>query len=166
MGCGKTTIGKIVQKKSDIPLIDLDKYIVNEEQKTISQIFEEKGERYFRNLENKYLNQILKDKKESLIIALGGGTPCNHENQLLLKKGTSFYLKASVDKLYSVLKNDSGKRPLLKKMIDLRELITQQLNERSPFYEKADMVIVTDGKKDDDIANEIMDYIESPEKMD
>jgi len=59
MGVGKSYIGRKLSKKLMIDFIDLDNYIESHENKSISNIFFEKGEVYFRNIENKYLESIL-----------------------------------------------------------------------------------------------------------
>jgi shikimate kinase len=79
MGSGKTTIGSSLSKKLYQNFTDLDDYIEKKENKTISEIFTEKGEIYFRKIEHVYLKQFIMDN-DSYILSLGGGTPCYANN--------------------------------------------------------------------------------------
>ena len=72
MGSGKTTLGKILSKELKMRHIDTDKLIENKQKKTISYIFKEKGEKYFRELEEKLILDI--PYQQNLIISLGGGS--------------------------------------------------------------------------------------------
>ena len=76
MGVGKTTIGKEFALKHNIKFIDTDKKISEKSKKTISDIFQSKGETYFRKLES----QILKEISQDTIVACGGGLPAYHNN--------------------------------------------------------------------------------------
>ena len=97
MGSGKSTIGNKLGKTLDIQFIDLDNYIELTENKAISKIFETKGEMYFRAVERNCLEQLMK-KPESLVISLGGGTPCYYDNMdyiLNFQNTSSIYLSAN-----------------------------------------------------------------------
>ena len=72
MGCGKSTVGALLAKKTGMSFIDMDSYIEKKEQKTISSIFEEHGEEYFRALEREAAKELA--EKNGLVIAAGGGT--------------------------------------------------------------------------------------------
>ena len=79
MASGKSTIGKQLSKKLSVQFLDLDDYISEKEQMSISEIFDKKGEVYFRLIEHKYLKAVL-EKEEDFILSLGGGTPCYANN--------------------------------------------------------------------------------------
>jgi shikimate kinase len=74
MGAGKTTIGKALSRTLRVDFIDLDKYIQDTHQKSIHQLFEEKGEEGFRKIERKALHEV--SAFEDIVISCGGGTPC------------------------------------------------------------------------------------------
>ena len=113
MGVGKSTIGRILAKRLKIKFIDVDKIIEKNERKTIKQIFEENGEKYFRKLEKKITLKLLKNKKA--VVALGGGAFINNEIRLkVLKTSVSVWLKVSLDKLHKRYRRND-KRPLLNK---------------------------------------------------
>ena len=77
--CGKSSLAKIIAKEINISFIDLDKEIEIIEKKSINEIFNMKGEDYFRKIESEVLNSIIKSKT-SFIMATGGGTPCFNNN--------------------------------------------------------------------------------------
>lgn len=75
MGSGKSTVGIKLAKKLSLPLIDLDHFIEEKEQMSIGELFQNKGEIYFRKQEMSYLEFLL-SSSEAMILSLGGGTPC------------------------------------------------------------------------------------------
>ena len=75
MGVGKTTLGKIVAKKNGFEFIDTDLNIEKKNSMTIKEIFEQKGEKFFRAEEEKEVLESL--KKTNAVIALGGGSFIN-----------------------------------------------------------------------------------------
>ncbi|KJD33642.1 shikimate kinase [Tamlana nanhaiensis] len=161
MASGKSTIGKKLAKKLNYDLIDLDDYIEEKEQLTVTDIFKNKGEIYFRKQETHYLKQLL-SANESFILSLGGGTPCFGNNMELILNETnakSIYLKASLPKLVKKLIKKKAKRPLIAHIETeeaLTEFIGKHLFERSAFYNQAEVVVATDGKSKKEIVNEIV----------
>ncbi|WP_340065429.1 shikimate kinase [Ascidiimonas aurantiaca] len=161
MGSGKTTIGKLLMQKTGCPFIDLDAFIEQEEQMAISEIFEKKGEIFFRKIENEYLKKLLNGKKE-MVLSVGGGTPCFAGNMDILLNATPnvMYLKASVSWLTERLISEKSLRPLIKHIQDedMEEFIRKHLFERNYYYLKAPFKISIDHKSPEMIANEIIDY--------
>lgn len=159
MGSGKTTIGKLLSAKLGNDYIDLDDFIEFNEKKSIKEIFSSKGEIYFRKIEKEYLLHLL-DTRESVVISLGGGTPCYSNNHELLRKDDllSIYLKASIETILGRIKNEKIKRPLLSDVPDneLKEFIAQHLFERSYFYHFSKFIISVDNKNVDEIVDEIL----------
>ena len=84
MGSGKSAIGKILANKLNYNFIDVDKIIVNEAKKTINEIFEEDGEKYFRDLEEKITIETLENK--DAVVSLGGGAIINKKIRNSIKK--------------------------------------------------------------------------------
>ena len=159
MASGKSSIGRRLSKKINLPLIDLDYYIEAKEGMTISEIFKNKGEIYFRKIENVYLKEII-DKNEDYILSLGGGTPCYGNNMEVINSSDalSIYLKASVNKLANRLILKKSKRPLVANLNDdqIFEFVGKHLFERNPFYDQAKKIVKTDGKKKPEIVKEII----------
>lgn len=158
MGSGKSTIGKLLAKKLNINFIDLDNYIEMKLENTISTIFKEKGEIYFRKMEHKFVKELL-EKKESFILSTGGGTPCyaNNMQQINAKTPNVFYLKVSISGLIDRLASEKEHRPLIKNIAneDLPEFIGKHLFERNMFYLQAKHTITCDEKLPEDITLEI-----------
>lgn len=113
MAAGKTTSGEILSDKLNYSFIDLDKRIIENENKLIIDIFNEYGEEYFRKLENKYLKDIV--KLDNYVIALGGGTVLDKENVNMIKEnnGIIIFLDTDIDIILKRIENDN-KRPLIK----------------------------------------------------
>lgn len=157
MGSGKSTYGKLLAKRLDFDFIDLDDYIISKTGMEIYEIFETKGEVWFRNFESDSLKQLI--NLENVILSLGGGTPIQPGNMNLINKySKSIYLNASVETLYFYLKNQKHKRPIIKDLsdVDLKEFIAGHLAKRLPFYNKAKLSVVTDSKTIEEIVEEMI----------
>ncbi len=142
MGAGKTTVGKLLAEKFNMPFADLDDVIEKKTDLTIPMIFEKHGEKYFRRLETDTLQGIA--KYPGNIIATGGGIILSAKNRKTMKDtGTTIYLKWQTNILYQRIKN-STHRPLLKKSKNesqLVQLMDKMLEKREPFYEQANIII-------------------------
>ncbi len=154
MGSGKTTVGLKLSYKLRMPVEDTDKYIEQREGRSISKIFEEDGEGYFRALETKILEEF-RDKEFTRIISVGGGTPVNPVNREILKQcGTVVYLRVRPETVYERLKNDTT-RPLLQCEDPLGK-IQSLLDARKEAYEEcADIIIDVDEKNIEDVLTEL-----------
>ncbi|TVZ54956.1 shikimate kinase [Lutibacter sp. Hel_I_33_5] len=159
MTSGKSSIGKRLAKKLALPFKDLDDYIETKENKSIKEIFADKGEIYFRLKETEYLKELL-SIEDSFILSLGGGTPCYSNNMEFILKNkntTSIYLKASIHKITNRLIKKKQNRPLVANLDDdkILEFVGKHLFERSSFYEKASIIVTTDNKTKKEIAKEL-----------
>ena len=162
MGCGKSTIGKILSKKMNLPFVDLDDYIVEKENLSIKSIFNDKGEIFFRKIENLYLKEFLTNN-DNFILSLGGGTPCYANNMEVLKNENvlSIYLKANISTLVKRLIKNRFKRPLIANLAleTIPDFIGKHLFERQFYYEQAKFKIITDNKSKKEIVKEIIDLL-------
>ncbi|MFL0067194.1 shikimate kinase [Tenacibaculum maritimum] len=166
MASGKSTAGKELSKKTGLPFLDLDTYIEEKEGASISAIFKEKGEIYFRKQEHTYLKEVLTSKK-SFILSLGGGTPCyagNMEYILEQDQVQSIYLQASIKTLANRLSIGREARPLVANLSEeqLKEFIGKHLFERNLFYKKANSTLIIDDKTTEEVVvalEEITRYI-------
>lgn len=116
MGCGKSSVGKILAKLlPDCRLIDLDTYIEEKQGKNIPEIFNEYGEAAFRRMEREALEEIFSDKsRPRAILSLGGGTVTSEQCRQLIRQHTDcFYLRATTDTLLDNLEGHSDGRPML-----------------------------------------------------
>ena len=158
MGCGKSTIAKLLSEKVGIPYFDLDEIIEKKTNSSITNIFKEKGEIYFRKLEHEVFHDFMGNAGNA-ILGLGGGTPCYSNNHELLKgeNTVSIYLSASIDTLYSRLMLEKQHRPLLadKSEEELKEFIAKQLFDRSFYYHQAQHKITVDAKSTAMIVSEV-----------
>tara|TARA_B100000886_G_scaffold174705_1_gene119599 strand:+ start:174 stop:686 length:513 start_codon:yes stop_codon:yes gene_type:complete len=153
MGSGKTTLGKIVSKKLNKEFIDVDQLIEIQEDMTISEIFQKKGESFFRKLEEEISMQIL--KKSNSIISLGGGAFINKKiRKEILKNHISIWLKWDNKNLIDRIKN-SQKRPLAIKLDDLN--LNKLINDRSKIYSKAKYQIKCDILSKLELTNKIIE---------
>ena len=164
MGSGKTSIGNYLKQELNYKFYDLDNFIEDKWDLNISNVFETKGELYFRKIERIALKEIL-DQKAPMIISLGGGTPCyfNNMDYINNQEGSiTFYLKSSVESLNNRLLHDRKNRPLvnnLKNIDEIKGYVNKHLFERNKFYFKARYVISTDKKKLETIVSEIKTYL-------
>lgn len=162
MGSGKSAVGKELAEIVSVPFIDLDTYIEEKEKMPISDIFEAKGELYFRKLEKHYLEKLLKEEAGK-VLSLGGGTPCYYQNMETIAehKSKTFYLQASVGTLVRRLLSEQDKRPLIAHLNpeELPEFIGKHLFERSSFYRKAQHIITVDDVTIAEIVKKIQDKL-------
>lgn len=156
MGAGKTTIGKKLAGKLEIPFVDTDEMIETQTGRIISDIFAEDGEPFFRNLETDMLHQLL-ESKERCVIAVGGGLPMQEVNRPLLKElGTVVFLEAEIESLLQRLQGDKS-RPKLQGG-NLRVRIESLMQQRlSVYLEVADVSISTDTREFGMIISEIIE---------
>ena len=124
MGCGKTTVGKLLARALSWVWVDTDELIVSRHGK-ITDIFQQKGEAFFRALETETVKTLA--KKDRLVISTGGGLVLRSENVSFLKEqGTIVYLRARKQTLISRLAADKD-RPLLQTAEGLDEKLTKLL---------------------------------------
>lgn len=139
MGCGKSTVGKHLAEKLGLKFCDSDTVIEERKSMTISQLFTQEGEEYFRTLETDVIREL--SSKSRLVIATGGGAVLNLENaEMLRNSGVVVFLDISPETVLKRLENDKT-RPLL--MRDDKESAVRQLIEvRRPFYTAAAHITV------------------------
>ena len=137
MGSGKSTIGSLISKKLNIKFIDIDNVLENDSKMKIAEIFEKRGEKFFRNLEEeitlKSLNSI------NNVISLGGGGFINEKiRREVLKNNFSFWLNCNTQTLLNRIKN-SKKRPIAFNLSD--DELTELIEKRAKIYSKAQFKI-------------------------
>ena len=143
-GCGKSTFGRKVAADLNLPFFDLDHEIVHREGTSISNIFENQGEDYFREVESRLLHEITLSNQK-FIMATGGGAPCFFDNMAFMNDhGISIYIDADIEHLLSRL-SEKGieKRPLLKQigMENLKDGLKEKLESRKIFYHQAKVIL-------------------------
>ncbi len=154
MGCGKSTIGKILADRLGFDFIDTDMLIEQRWGMKIEEMVATKGEMFFRHIETELLEEIVSQPYGlgGVIVACGGGMPCCDNNLLTMSYGgTTIYLESSERVLYDRLKNERGNRFLIKNMTDdeLKTYIAETLTKRhKSYYSQADMTITNDDTVD------------------
>jgi shikimate kinase len=143
MGAGKTHWGRELSRKLNLPFFDLDEQVVSREDKSISDIFSEKGEEYFRLLEKETLH-IITESHDSFIMACGGGSPCYFNNlDYMNQAGTTVWINTPIDVLFKRLLEEKNERPLIRSLTDdqLRGFIIKKFADRKIYYEQADVIV-------------------------
>ncbi len=154
MGSGKSTIAKILSEKLDMPLVEMDQRIVEEQKMSINEIFEKYGENHFRDIESQLILDLANE--EGAVVSCGGGVVVRSENTEYMKQnGKVFFLTATPETIFERVRY-SKERPLLNDNMNV-EYIAQLMEKRMPLYQAAaDYVIVTDKKTKQEIAQEIL----------
>ena len=146
---GKSSLAKMISKEINIQFIDLDKEIEAIEKKSINELFNLKGEGYFRKIETEVLYSIIKSNN-SFILATGGGTPCFNNNMKIINdNGVSIFLDVKISELENRLKNKKD-RPLLNRYQDKGQILKKMYDERKLFYQESNHTIseIKDQKKE------------------
>lgn len=158
MGSGKTTIGKFLSEKTGFSAIDIDNLIEQQEKSCISEIFNTKGEQYFRTIEANAIKELAQTTS-SQILSLGGGAFENEQTrELLLKNSTVIYLETTPEEIFRRIQKTNN-RPLLKNNMTI-EKISEIIAKRKNNYNLAHHKILTDGKTPSKIAEEILGALE------
>lgn len=101
MACGKTRRGKVIAEEQGVRFIDLDAYIVERENRSISEIFAAIGEAGFRRLETFYLKEVC-ELYQDFVLSTGGGTPCFNDNMAYMNaQGITLFLNTDTDQSVS-----------------------------------------------------------------
>lgn len=154
MGSGKTVVGRLVADKLGYKFIDTDKIIEERIGKTISDIFNDEGERYFREIESNIVKEL--SELSGHVISTGGGIVVNQDNLTCLKSGGfTVWLKAAPESIYRRVVSESH-RPLLNVKDPLNE-IKRLLSHRERLYSEADISVETDNLDIEKIADIIID---------
>jgi len=142
MGCGKSSIGRLLAEELGLTMLDLDHYIVDKAGKTIPEIFAEQGEEGFRDLETQALREVL---GTPVVIATGGGAVMREENRTMLEAHAPvIWLKSSIHFLANRIQGDTN-RPLIVGR-DALEALQELAEIRYPYYTQCADYILHRGK--------------------
>lgn len=146
MGAGKSYWGKQLAEHLGLPYFDLDEVIVEREDMPVADIFNEKGEDYFRRREGAVLRELVLDN-DAFLISCGGGTPCfSDAMDFMNANGITIWLNPSVPVIVERLQRKQAKRPLIQDMNaeELTDFTEKKLMERGPYYEQSQIIITDD----------------------
>lgn len=142
MGSGKSTLGKKLAARLQLPFIDTDLEIEKHYGMSIAELFVAHGESKFREMEAQFVSSL--DPEASFVLASGGGTPCFGNNMDLLNEmGLTIYLKRSAAELANRLVHAKHQRPLISGLTEaeLLEFIEHTLQHREPYYLKSQLIL-------------------------
>ena len=160
MGSGKSTTGKDLAKTLGYEFIDLDQYIENKYELSVSEIFEKFGEIGFRKREKETLAEVL--QKTNVVLSLGGGTPVYYDNiNVINTNSVSIFLRVQLPQLVKRLEYKKHTRPLIAHLKDeeLTEFIAKHLFERNHFYQQSKHTISIANQSSSEVLNQIMEVI-------
>lgn len=156
MGCGKSTVGRNLARKTGKRFVDMDAYIEKKSGKKISEIFAERGEDGFRDIEHEVCLELA--QKSNLIIASGGGA-FTFERNVEAFKGSDIIvlLDVPLERIRYRLRNDKV-RPLLQRP-DKNKAMTELYNKRYPLYKAAADVTVKGRNTPIQTTNAVMEAV-------
>ncbi|MBR1482085.1 MAG: shikimate kinase [Ruminococcus sp.] len=139
MGCGKSTVGRNLARKTGRHFVDMDAYIEQKAGCTVKEIFAARGEDGFRELEHEVCRELA--EKNNLIIAAGGGALTFERNVAAFRgKDTIVLIDVPLEIIRRRLRSDTT-RPLLQRP-DRDEAMTELYNRRDPLYRAAADIVV------------------------
>jgi len=157
MGTGKSRIGKRLAKKLKMSYLDTDELIKEREKESIPDIFEKRGEEYFRRLETKVVKEVA--LLDNYVISTGGGVVLREGNIRAFKKNAFIICLFASPEV--ILKRTEGNenRPLLE-VNNQKKRIEELIAFRKPYYEKADLKIDTSTLDSKKVVEEIAKFLE------
>jgi shikimate kinase len=141
MGAGKTTLAKKIASKLSYKWLDSDQEIEKQEGMKVSEIFQVRGEAYFREKEREFILNL--PNEENYIVATGGGLPCFNGNMEKLNElGITIYLERTPKELFQRVKQATNSRPLIAHKSDeeLLEYIETTMEKRREIYLKSTII--------------------------
>ena len=158
MGVGKSTVGKSLSLRLNVGFRDIDAIIEKKNSLSIKEIFEKKGEEFFRKIEEKETLDCIKG--QNLIIALGGGAFMNKNIRENVKKNCiSIWLDLSIKELFNRIRLNK-RRPLLNNTSSEKD-VEKLYEKRKQFYSFADYKIDCNSKEESEIVKEILEIYEN-----
>ena len=162
MGAGKSTVGRLLAGLLGYGFIDLDSQIEQAESMSISEIFSQKGESWFRITEAECLRKTL--EFTAVIVGTGGGTPCHNDNMHWMNEhGITIFLQAAPHVLAKRLRKAMLHRPLIAGFENKYKLLTyveNKLVERHYFYDQCQMTVYCNKREVFSVANELKQLLE------
>lgn len=159
MGCGKSTMARLLSEKAGATLMEMDETIEAEAGITINEIFQKYGEDHFRDIESQLVLRITQEG--GMVVSCGGGAILRPENVENMKKnGKIIYLSATPETIYKRVRYSTN-RPLLNGNMNV-EYIASLMEKRLSRYEAAaDVTICVDGKEPHKVLEELVQFVDN-----
>ena len=153
MGCGKTTVGRLLAARLGYAFLDLDQWLERRQGKTIRQIFQESGEEAFRDLESSALGEL--SSRRRVVIAAGGGAPLREANRGFFRQASTFYLEISFEEFLRRTAS-SPDRPLRGRPV---EELARLFESRLPVYRELGEKVSSEGRAPSEVVEEILEKL-------
>ena len=153
MGCGKTTVGRLLAARLGYAFLDLDQWLERRRGRSIRQIFQESGEEAFRDLESSALRDLA--SRRSVVIAAGGGAPVRDVNRPFFREASTFYLEISFQEFLRRT-TASQDRPLLGRP---PEELAALFASRLPVYRETGERVLSEGRTPAQVTEEILERL-------
>ena len=164
MGCGKSKLGRKLAPALGWELMDTDKIIEAGAEMTVAEIFEQKGEPWFRARERAVL-ESLAEYPNNVVVSTGGGLACKGDNMERMNAiGQAVYLRRTAEQIASRLSpHGRQKRPKLRGLNDeeLVAFMRSNMAEREPFYSQARYCIDCAAMSDEELIETILSIVKS-----
>lgn len=161
MGCGKSTLGRRLARRLEVPFVDTDSRVEEREGASVSDLFRYEGEQRFREIEREVLDASIAEYP-SAVISTGGGLPVWGDNMARMNAaGCTVYLRRSAENIAGRLSPyGRRKRPRLQGLNDeeLVAFMTRDMASREPFYSRAKLILACDSLPDDELVERIVAY--------
>ncbi len=153
MGAGKTTVGRRLARRLNLPFVDADAEIESAAGRTVAEIFAEDGEAFFRSGEERVIARLLGSGPH--VLATGGGAWMSEKTRdLVARTAISVWLRADLDVLMERVSRRPG-RPLLQNP-DPRAVMKELMDTRYPLYARADITVESREAPHQAIVNDII----------
>ena len=162
MGAGKSTIARTLSDMYGLEVVEMDQLISQRENMSIPEIFESRGEEYFRDLETELLIEL--QNRKNVVISCGGGVPMRERNVAEMKKnGRVALLSASPEVILERVK-DSHERPVIEGNKTVEYISSLMEKRREKYMAAADFIVDTDKKSAEEICRDSITFERSVNK--
>lgn len=161
-GSGKSTLGVSLAQKLSYTFMDLDEKIVEKEGMPVSEVFNQKGEQYFRETESAVLRETI--HLDNVVVATGGGAPCFFDNlEWMNKNGVSLFLQVPLNLIMERVyahPHQQNVRPLFagKTKKELMETLEAMWQKRGIYYQRASITIPVEEAKAEKVIKRIKEF--------
>ena len=153
MGCGKTTVGRLVAARLGYAFLDLDEWIEQRQGRSVRQIFQTEGEEAFRELETSALREL--SARRRVVIGAGGGAPVREANWPFFREAATFYLEISFEEFLRRTSSNPD-RPLRGRPL---EELARLFEARLPVYRELGERVVSEGRAPVQVAEEVLEKL-------